>query len=94
LKKQGQVMNGLNPVENKEKRVQSLLALEQQATDLDQQGAPPDAIAGLIDSGAKAVAANFPDLPEYEKAVSAAGRYKQMKIAANPQATLNTLPLG
>jgi hypothetical protein len=86
-------MSGFDPVANKTNRVQNLMALEQEATSMSEAGAPSSQVSQLIDQGSKAVAANYPDLPEYEKAVSAAGRYRQMKLAENPQTTLDAMPL-
>lgn len=85
-------MEGFNPVENKRNRVKSLLSLEQAATDMAQAGEDPLKVVDFVNQGSKAVAANFPDLPNYEKAVSAVGRYKQKMSAESPQEVLQMMP--
>jgi hypothetical protein len=85
-------MADFDPVENKKNRVKSLLNIEQAATDMSNSGEDPAKVIDFINQGSKAVAANFPDLPQYEKAVSAVGKYKQNKAAEVPSQTLERLP--
>jgi hypothetical protein len=86
------VMEGFDPLTNKKNRVENLLALEDQATALSQSGADPASVTEFVNQGAKAVAANYPDIPEYTKAASAAGLYRQSRVTEDPQQTLSSLP--
>lgn len=81
-----------DPLLNKQRRVENLMALEQTATQAAQQGASPLELGDLIQKGSAAIASVFPDIPEYEKAVSAAGRFKNLRAADNPQDTLDGMP--
>ncbi len=85
-------MAAFDPVENKKKRVENLLKVEQAATDMSNAGEDPTKVIDFINLGSKAVAANFPDLPQYEKAVSAVGKYKQNKATEVPEQLLERLP--
>jgi len=85
-------MQNFDPVENKRKRVENLLALEQTATDMSSAGEDPAKVIDFVNQGTKAVAANFPDIPQYEKAISAVGRYKQKRATDNPQEVIESMP--
>jgi hypothetical protein len=81
-----------DPLGNKMRRVENLIALENTATEAANNGAKPLELSEMVNQGQNTIAALYPDIPEYEKAVSAAGRYKANRAADNPQDTIDEMP--
>lgn len=80
-----------DPLTNKTKRVENLLKLEETATKLSESGGHPDEVSKVIDTGRLAIANTYPDVPEYQKAATVAGRFRQMR--QDPAEVISQLPI-
>lgn len=70
--------NGLNPLDNRKQRVESLLNIKREAEQMAAAGADPGAVKEMIGQRKKDVANNFPDENTYKKSVNASQKFKEI----------------
>ena len=81
-----------NPLDNRINRAKNMMELEKNATAASDNGASAYELDEYINKGRNAISAVYPDIPEYEKAVSAAARFKNNRAADDPQDTIDEMP--
>lgn len=89
---QAKMLAKADPLLNRQQRIANLTTLERTASDMAQNGASLEDLNAVINKGRTAISSIYPDIPEYEKAVSAAGKFKTYQAANDPQETLDSMP--